>query len=167
MTALTYRKTVRVKAFRLGGALDWVVGQARAKGFDRVTVACEPAGPRWMQVQRLCAERGRPFVCIQPLMSHIAREQQDYTTHKTGESDCVIIARLAVELPCYIPEELEETWAHLRHLGRRRVQLITAETASMQRMGASCRGLADGDRHLRPAAEVGVLAGGAAGSDAR
>ena len=52
------RKTVRVKAFRLGEALSWAVGQARAKGFERVSVACEPTGPRWMQVQRLCAERG-------------------------------------------------------------------------------------------------------------
>ncbi len=129
------RKTVRVKAFGLGEALDWAVGQARAKGFDRVTVACEPTGPRWMQVQRLCAERGLPLVCIQPLVSHIAREQQDYTTHKTDESDCVLIARLAVELHCYIPEELDETWAHLRHLGRRRAQLITAATAAVQRIG--------------------------------
>ena len=64
-----------------------------------------------MQVQRLCAERGLPLACIQPLISHIAREQQDYTTHKTDESDCVMIARLAVELHCYIPEELDETVA--------------------------------------------------------
>ena len=129
------RKTVRVKAFRLGQALDWAVTQARLKGFEQVTVACEPTGPRWMQVQRLCAERGLPLVCIQPLVSHIAREQQDYTTHKTDESDCVMIARLAVELHCYIPEELDETWAHLRHLGRRRGQLITASTALVQRAG--------------------------------
>ncbi|HYB17588.1 MAG TPA: transposase, partial [Streptosporangiaceae bacterium] len=128
------RKTVKVKAFRLGPALDWAVAQARAKGFAHVTVACEPTGPRWMQVQRLCAERGLPLVCIQPLTSHIAREQQDYTTHKTDESDCVMIARLAVELHCYIPEELDETWAYLRHLGRRRAQLITAATASVQRV---------------------------------
>ena len=128
------RKTVKVKAFRLGEALDWAVAQARAKGFTPVTVACEPTGPRWMQVQRLCAERGLPLVCIQPLVSHIAREQQDYTTHKTDEADCVMIARLAIELHCYIPEELDEKWAHLRHLGRRRAQLITAETASMQRI---------------------------------
>ena len=94
-------------------------------------MACEPAGPRWLQVQRLCAERGLPLVCIQPLVSHIAREQQDHTTHKTDESDCVMIARLAVELHCYIPEELDETWAHLRQLGRRRAQLITAATASV------------------------------------
>jgi transposase len=125
------RKTVRVKAFRLGEALDWAVAQAAVKGFARVTVACEPAGPRWMQVQRLCAERALPLVCIQPLVSHIAREQQDYTTHKTDESDCVMIARLAVGLHCYVPEELDETWACLRHLGRR---LITAATASAQRI---------------------------------
>ena len=129
------RKTVRVKAFRLGEALDWAVAQARAKGFARVTVACEPTGARWMQVQRLCAERGLPLVCIQPLVSHIAREQQDYTTHKTDESDCVMIGRLAAELHCYIPEELDETWAHLRHLGRRRAQLITLATAAVQRIG--------------------------------
>ena len=124
------RKTVRVKAFRLGEA----VAQARAKGFAAVTVACEPTGPRWMQVQRLCAERGLPLVCIQPLVSHIAREQQDYTTHKSDEADCVLIARLAAELHCYIPEELDEAWAHLRHLGRRRAQLITAATASAHRI---------------------------------
>jgi len=128
------RKTVKVKAFRLGEALDWAVAQAKVKGFAHVAVACEPTGPRWMQVQRLCAERGLPLVCIQPLVSHIAREQQDYTPHKTDESDCVMIARLAAELHCYIPEELDQTWAHLRHLGRRRGQLITAATASVQRI---------------------------------
>ena len=45
-----------------------------------------------------------------------------------------MIARLAVELHCYIPEELGQAWAHLRHLGRRRAQLITAESASMHRI---------------------------------
>jgi transposase len=128
------RKTVKVKAFRLGEALDWAAAQAKVKGFAHVTVACEPTGPRWMQVQRLCAERGLPLVCVQPLVSHIAREQQDYTPHKTDESDCVLISRLATELHCYVPEELDETWAHLRHLGRRRAQLITAATASVQRI---------------------------------
>ena len=36
------RKTVKVKAFRLGQALDWAVGQARVKGFAQVAVACRP-----------------------------------------------------------------------------------------------------------------------------
>ena len=162
------RKTVKVKAFRLGEALDWAVAQAKVKGFAHVAVACEPTGPRWMQVQRLCAERGLPLVCIQPLVSHIAREQQDYTPHKTDESDCVLIGRLATELHCYIPEELDETWAHLRHLGRRRAQLITAATALVQRIRdflsvawptvtEACAGPFG----------VGDLAGGAAGGDGR
>ena len=128
------RKTVRVKAFRLGQAVDWAVSRARAGGFAAVAVACEPTGPRWLQVQRLCGERGLPLVCIQPLVSHIAREQQDFTTHKTDEADCVMIARLAAELHCYVPEELDEAWAELRQLGRRRAQLITAATASAQRI---------------------------------
>src|SRR6266536_2347640 len=128
------RKTVKVKAFRLGEALDWAVAQARVKGFSHVAVACEPTGPRWLQVQRLCAERGLPLVCIQPLVSHIAREQQDFTRHKTDEADCVMIARLAIELHFYVPEELDEVWAGLRHLGRRRAALITSETASVQRI---------------------------------
>ena len=29
-----------------------------------------------------------------------------------------MIARLAIELHCYIPEELDEAWAQLRHLVR-------------------------------------------------
>src|SRR5246500_5903439 len=129
-----WRKTVRVKVFRLGEALDWAVGQARGEGFAAVTVACEPTGPRWMQVQRLCAQRGLALVCVQPLASHIAREQQDYTTHKRDESDAVLIARLACELHCYVPEELDEAWAHLRQLGRRRGQLVEAATAAAARV---------------------------------
>jgi transposase len=45
-----------------------------------------------------------------------------------------MIARLAAELHCYLPEELDEIWAQLRHLGRRRAQLITAASASAHRI---------------------------------
>jgi transposase len=128
------RETVRVPAFRLGEALDWAVGQARGRMFAHVTVACEPTGPRWLQVQRLCAERGLPLVCIQPLVSRIARQQQDYATHNSDEPDCVMVARLAFELHCCIPEGLDEAWAQLRHPGRRRAWLITSATASVQRV---------------------------------
>jgi transposase len=87
-----------------------------------------------MQVQRLCAERGQVLVCVQPLVSHIAREQQDYTAHKRDESDAVLIGRLAAELHCYVPEQLDQGWAYLRDLGRRREQLVTAATASVLRI---------------------------------
>src|SRR6266702_2336096 len=57
-----WRKTARVRAHELGEALDLAVAAARERGLARVTVACEPTGPRWMQVQRLCAERGLTLV---------------------------------------------------------------------------------------------------------
>ena len=105
-----------------------------------MAVACEPTGARWLQVQRLCAGRGLPLVCIQPLVSHIARQQQDYTTHKTDEADCVLIARLACELHCYIPEELDEAWAQLRHLGwRRAVRGALAGWGGQRVAGQVCR----------------------------
>jgi transposase len=129
-----WRKTARVRAHELGEALDLAAGAARAAGFTAVTVACEPTGPRWMQVQRLCAQRGLVLVCVQPLASHIAREQQDFTTHKRDESDAVLIARLACELHCYVPEQLDEAWAHLRQLGRRREQLVKAAAAAVTRV---------------------------------
>ena len=48
------RKTVKVKAFRLGEALDWAVAEAKVKGLARGGgVRADRA--RWMQVQRLCA----------------------------------------------------------------------------------------------------------------
>jgi len=131
---VAWRKTARVKAHRLGEALDAAVAAAHGAGFAHVTVACEPTGPRWMQVQRLCGERGLALVCIQPLMSHIAREQQDLTGHKRDEPDSVLIARLACELHCYVPEVADETWGFLRSLGRRREQLAREQAASVLRV---------------------------------
>src|SRR6266571_1920008 len=126
------RKTVRKLAHQLWGELGWAVAQAARAGFSGVTVACEPAGGRWLHLQRLCEQRGIAFVCVQPLVTHIAREQDDYTRNKTDERDAVLIARLTAELRCYRPERLEEDWAVLRHLGRRRQRLIGTATAAIQ-----------------------------------
>lgn len=53
---------------------------------------------------------------------------------KTDEKDAVLIARLTAQLRCYIPEQTDETWARLRHLGARREQLIAETTAQVQQM---------------------------------
>lgn len=129
-----WRRSPRCAAHQLGAVIAEAAAAAAAAGFSRVTVACEPTGSRWMQVQRLCRELGVGLVCVQPLVSHIAREQEDYTGHKRDEPDAVLIARLASELHCYVPEELEEAWACLRQLGRRRGQLIVMATAAVQRI---------------------------------
>jgi transposase len=52
------RKTVKVKAFRLGEALDWAVAQARVKGFKHVAVACEPTGPPVSPARCCCCRSG-------------------------------------------------------------------------------------------------------------
>src|SRR5260370_5707715 len=55
------RKTVRVKAFRLGEALDWAVGQARAKGFASVAGAGAATRPPGGPGQRAGGRAGAPL----------------------------------------------------------------------------------------------------------
>jgi transposase len=126
------RRSAQVTVHGLGAVLDWAAQKARAAGFSGLTVACEPTGSRWMVVAELCAQRGLPLVCVQPLVSHVAREQQDLTGDKTDEGDCVLVARLARELHCYVPEKVEGLWADLREAGRCRAQVITNATAAKQ-----------------------------------
>ena len=71
-------------------------------------------------------------MCVQPLVSHIAREQQDLTGDKADEPDSELIARLARELHCYVPEELAPGWAELRAAGRDRAAQIARSTAAKQ-----------------------------------
>src|SRR5207344_1947009 len=101
------RKTFRCRAWDLG-----------------VTVSCEPTGHRWRVLGQLVAERGMPFVCVQPMLTSWARRSEDLTFDKTDEKDAVLIARLTAQLRCYIPEPVNEIRARLRHLGARRAQLL-------------------------------------------
>jgi transposase len=126
------RRSPRAGVHGLGGVLDWAAERAAAAGYGTVTVACEPTGSRWMVVAELCAARGLPLVCVQPLVSHAARAQQNLTGDKTDEGDCELIARLARELSCYVPEVLEPGWAELRAAGRDRAALITRAAAARQ-----------------------------------
>ena len=128
------RRSPRCKARQLGQVLDWALEKARARGFASVTVACEPTGSRWMHVQQACAERGLRFVCVHTLVTHHAREAEDFTRDKSDQTHAVLIARLAAELRCYRPEEIEEDWAVLRCLGQRRDALVTEATRCRQQI---------------------------------
>jgi transposase len=116
--------------------LDWAGRQALSKGFAGVTVACEPTGHRWRVLGQLAAERGMPFVCVQPMLMSWARRSEDLTFDKTDEKDAVIIARLAAQLRCYVPEPVDESWGRLRHLGARREQLLVEAGRQVQQMRA-------------------------------
>jgi transposase len=128
------RRLFQRRAWQLGAALDWAVGRAVAAGFAGVTVVVEPTGHRWRVVGQLAADRTMPFVCVQPLMSSWARRAEDLTFDKTDDKDAVLIARLAAQLRCYLPEPADETWARLRHLGARRARLVAEQVAQVQQM---------------------------------
>jgi transposase len=104
------------------------------RGFARVTVACEPTGHRWRVLGQLAADRGMPFVCVQPLVTSWARRTEDLTFDKTDEKDAVLIARLTAELHCYVPEPVDETWGRLRHLGERRERLVADIARQVQQI---------------------------------
>jgi len=124
----------RCSPWQLGELLDRALCKARAAGFAGITVACEPTGHRWMVISQLTAERGMPMVCVQPLVTARAREAEDYTRGKSDDRDAVLIARLAAQLHCYLPESAGAAWARLRHLGARRSRLIEASTACTQQL---------------------------------
>ena len=128
------RKTFRCRAWDLGTALDWAAQRAAVKGWTGVTVACEPTGHRWRVLGQLAADRGMPFVCVQPIQTSWARRSEDLTFDKTDDKDAVLIARLTAQLRCYVPEPVDETWGRLRHLGARRERLIVEASAQVQQM---------------------------------
>jgi transposase len=118
------RKTVKAKAFQLGGLLAWAADKAVAAGFAGLTVACEPTGHRWKALMGLADAAGHGFVCVQSLAVARAREGDDYTRDKTDHRDAYLIGKLVIRLGCYLPERADETWARLRHLGARRSALV-------------------------------------------
>lgn len=128
------RRRVRARAWELGPTLDWALAEAIRAGFAGAVVACEPTGHRWRVLAQLAAERGLSVVCVQPVLVGRARIGEDYTRDKTDDKDAVLIARLTTELRCYVPEDPDETWARLRHLGSRRARLICESTACVQQL---------------------------------
>jgi transposase len=51
-----------------------------------------------------------------------------------ADHDSRVIARLAAELRCYLPEQADRGWARLRHLGARRSRLIDSSTICIQQL---------------------------------
>jgi transposase len=128
------RRTVRVKAWQLGEAVAWGLAAAVEAGFASVVVACEPTGHRWRVLDQIAAEHGVALVCVQPLLVARAREAEDFTRNRSDDTDATIIARLATELRCYLPERADPAWARLRHLGARRARLVVAAGAARQQV---------------------------------
>ncbi len=99
-----------------------------------MTVACEPTGHRWRGLGQLAVERGMSFVCVQPMLSSLARKGENLTSDKTDDKDAVLIARLTAQLRCYLPEPVDPVWGRLRHLGARREQLLETHIRCVQQI---------------------------------
>lgn len=114
--------------------LDWALPIALAAGFAGVVVGCEPTGHRWKPLLERCRARGVDLVCVNPMLVHRGREEEDFTRDRSDFKDSTIIARRVAERHCYIPYALDGEWCRLRHLGARRNDQIVESTAARQQL---------------------------------
>lgn len=112
--------------------LDWALPIATAAGFAGVVVGCEPTGHRWKPVLERCRARGVEVVCVNPMLVHRGREEEDFTRDRSDFKDSTIIARRVADRHCYVPYALEGDWCRLRHLGARRNDQLVASGAARQ-----------------------------------
>lgn len=114
--------------------LDWALPIALEAGFAGVVVGCEPTGHRWKPLLERCRARGIDLVCVNPMLVHRGREEEDFTRDRSDFKDSTIIARRVADRHCYIPYALEGDWCRLRHLGARRNDQIVVSTAARQQL---------------------------------
>ena len=113
--------------------IDWALPIAAEAGFTGIVVGCEPTGHRWKPVMERCRARGIEVVCVNPMLVHRGREEEDFTRDRSDFKDSTIIARRIADRHCYVPYALEGDWCRLRHLGaRRNDQLVHAGSARQQ-----------------------------------
>lgn len=113
--------------------IDWALPIAAEAGFAGIVVGCEPTGHRWKPVLDRARARGIEVVCVNPMLVHRGREEEDFTRDRSDFKDSTIIARRVADRHCYVPYVLEGHWCRLRHLGaRRNDQLVEAGSARQQ-----------------------------------
>jgi transposase len=119
-------------AWVIDDILDWAAPVAAAAGFAGVVLGCEPTGHRWKPLLDRAQARGIELVCVNPMLVHRGREEEDFTRDRSDFKDATIIAKKVAELRCYVPYQLEGQWCRLRHLGARRNDQLVAAGAARQ-----------------------------------
>jgi transposase len=114
--------------------VDWALPIAADAGFAGIVVGCEPTGHRWKPVLERCRARGIEVVCVNPMLVHRGREEEDFTRDRSDFKDSTIIARRVADRHCYVPYALEGHWCRLRHLGARRNDQLVEATAARQQL---------------------------------
>jgi len=114
--------------------LDWAEPIAAQAGFAGVVLGCEPTGHRWKPLLDRARARGVELVCVNPMLVHRGREEEDFTRDRSDFKDATIIAKKVTELRCYQPFMLEGHWCRLRHLGARRADQLVVAGSARQRL---------------------------------
>jgi transposase len=114
--------------------LDWAEPIAAKAGFAGVVLGCEPTGHRWKPLLDRARARGVELVCVNPMLVHRGREEEDFTRDRSDFKDATIIAKRVAELRCYVPYVLEGHWCRLRHLGARRADQLAVAGSARQRL---------------------------------
>lgn len=126
------RRMFRGDAWVIDEILDWAIPLAAAGGFAGIVLGCEPTGHRWKPLLDRARARGIELVCVNPMLVHRGREEEDFTRDRSDFKDATVIAKRVAELRCYVPYQLEGHWCRLRHLGARRDGLLVAASAARQ-----------------------------------
>ncbi|MBB5154521.1 transposase [Saccharopolyspora phatthalungensis] len=121
-------------AWVIDDILDWAGPVAAKAGFAGVVLGCEPTGHRWKPLLDRARARGVELVCVNPMLVHRGREEEDFTRDRSDFKDATIIAKRVAELRCYVPYVLEGHWCRLRHLGARRADQLVAAGSARQRL---------------------------------
>ena len=77
---------------------------------------------------------GVELVCVNPMLVHRGREEEDFTRDRSDFKDSTIIASRVADLRCYVPYVLEGHWCRLRHLGARRDDQLVVAGSARQRL---------------------------------
>lgn len=114
--------------------IDWALPIAAEAGFAGIVVGCEPTGHRWKPLLERCRTRSIDLVCVNPMLVHRGREEEDFTRDRSDFKDSTIIARRVADRHCYVPYALDGHWCRLRHLGARRNDQLVEATAARQQL---------------------------------
>lgn len=85
-------------AWVIDDVLDWALPLAAEAGFAGIVLGCEPTGHRWKPLLDRARARGIELVCVNPMLVHRGREDEDFTRDRSDFKDATIIAKKITEL---------------------------------------------------------------------
>jgi len=77
-----------------------------------------------------CRARGVEVVCVNPMLVHRGREEEDFTRDRSDFKDSTIHRPRVADRHCYVPYALEGHWCRLSHLGARRNDHLVESSAA-------------------------------------